>query len=134
MTTPSLLTTNHLWLRWVASGASETSRQLSVIVSFVQKYSLCFILSCATTPSTVRCGEEAFEHYAPGVVEAVSGYSGGSNDNPTYGNHPHHFEVVLVEYDPAKSSYAELLRYAWRNIDPFDGAGQFYALSGRTSA
>eukprot|EP00588_Corethron_pennatum_P006543 CAMPEP_0194291356 /NCGR_PEP_ID=MMETSP0169-20130528/43213_1 /TAXON_ID=218684 /ORGANISM="Corethron pennatum, Strain L29A3" /LENGTH=297 /DNA_ID=CAMNT_0039039217 /DNA_START=132 /DNA_END=1025 /DNA_ORIENTATION=+ len=71
------------------------------------------------------CGEEAFEHYAPGVVEAVSGYSGGSNENPTYRNHPNHFEVVLVEYDPARSSYEELLRHAWRNIDPFNGAGQF---------
>lgn len=71
------------------------------------------------------CGEEAFEHYAPGVVEAVSGYAGGSNDNPTYRNHPGHYEVVLVEYDPTKTSYSTLLHYAWRNIDPFNGNGQF---------
>jgi len=71
------------------------------------------------------CGEESFERYGPGVVEAVSGYAGGTNQNPTYGNHPGHYEVVLVEYDPKKTSYSTLLRYAWRNLDPFDGDGQF---------
>lgn len=73
------------------------------------------------------CGEEAFEHYAPGVVEAVSGYAGGTTSNPTYKNHAAagHFEVVLVEYDPTKTSYGVLLNYALRNIDPFDGGGQF---------
>lgn len=71
------------------------------------------------------CGEESFERYGPGVIEAVSGYAGGSNKNPTYGNHPGHYEVVLVEYDPKKTSYITLMEYAWRNIDPFDGDGQF---------
>lgn len=71
------------------------------------------------------CGEEAFERYAPGVVEAVSGYAGGENDNPTYGYHPGHNEVVLVEYDPRKTSYEVLLGYAWKNLDPFNGKGQF---------
>merc|ERR1712125_235900 len=36
-----------------------------------------------------------------------------------------HYEVVLVEYDPKKTSYEVLLHYAWRNIDPFNGNGQF---------
>jgi len=71
------------------------------------------------------CGEEAFEHYAPGVTEAVSGYAGGENTYPTYRNHPGHYEVVLVEYDPTKTSYEVLVEYAFRNIDPFDGRGQF---------
>ena len=73
------------------------------------------------------CGEETFEHYAPGVVEAVSGYAGGTTSNPTYQNHGSagHLEVVLVEYDPSKTSYGLLLDYAWRNIDPFNGRGQF---------
>ena len=39
------------------------------------------------------CAEQAFEQYAPGVVEAVSGYAGGTNDNPSYRNHPGHYEV-----------------------------------------
>jgi len=72
------------------------------------------------------CGEQAFEQYAPGVVEAVSGYSGANGiDNPTYRNHRGHYEVVLVEYDPTKTSYEVLIDYAWKNIDPFNGFGQF---------
>jgi len=71
------------------------------------------------------CAEESFERYGPGVIEAISGYAGGSNKNPTYRDHPGHYEVVLVEYDPKKTSYATLLEYAWRNMDPFDGDGQF---------
>ena len=42
-----------------------------------------------------------------------------------YKNHPGHYEVVLVEYDPSKTSYEILVEYAWRNLDPFDGFGQF---------
>lgn len=71
------------------------------------------------------CGEQAFEQYAPGVVEAVSGYAGGINDNPTYRNHPGHYEVILIEYDPTKTSFEVLVNYAYRNMDPFDGNGQF---------
>lgn len=82
------------------------------------------------------CAEQAFEQYAPGVVEAVSGYACGTsaanttgapecNDYPTYRNHPGHYEVILIEYDPTKTSYEVLVRYAWRNLDPFDGKGQF---------
>jgi len=71
------------------------------------------------------CAEQAFELYAPGVVEVVSGYAGGQNDNPTYRNHPGHYEVILIEYDPLKTSYELLVEYAWRNLDPFDGNGQF---------
>lgn len=71
------------------------------------------------------CVEQAFEQYAPGVVEAVSGFAGGEMENPTYANHDGHYEVALVEYDPAKTSYEVLLNYAYRNMDPFDGTGQF---------
>jgi peptide-methionine (S)-S-oxide reductase len=76
------------------------------------------------------CMEEAFEKYAPGVADAVSGYAGGSNDNPTYQDHGRydetgHYEVVLVIYDPELATFDSLLEYFWRNIDPTDGAGQF---------
>ncbi|KAL7536948.1 hypothetical protein ACHAXR_007496 [Thalassiosira sp. AJA248-18] len=72
------------------------------------------------------CAEQAFEQYAPGVIEAVSGYAGANGiDNPTYRNHPGHYEVILIEYDPSKTTYRLLVEYAWRNLDPFDGAGQF---------
>jgi peptide-methionine (S)-S-oxide reductase len=36
-----------------------------------------------------------------------------------------HAEVVQVLFDPAKVSYDRLLEVFWRNIDPFDGGGQF---------
>ena len=72
------------------------------------------------------CAEQAYEQYAPGVIEAVSGYAGSDGiDSPTYRNHPGHYEVILIEYDPNRTSYELLLQYAWRNIDPFDEYGQF---------
>merc|ERR1712224_824724 len=45
--------------------------------------------------------------------------------NPTYRNHPGHYEVILVEYDPNKTSFELMVEYAYRNMDPFDGTGQF---------
>ena len=71
------------------------------------------------------CAEEAFENYAPGVIEAVSGYIGGISTYPSYQNHVGHHEAILVEYDPSKTSYEILVQYAWRNIDPYDIDGQF---------
>mgnify|MGYP001349730162 CR=1 FL=1 len=74
------------------------------------------------------CVEESFEKLN-GVEEVISGYSGGSTDNPTYeevtyGN-TGHFEVVEIIYDKKIISYEELLENFWINIDPFDDAGQF---------
>mmetsp|Transcript_30972 Transcript_30972/g.65429 ORF Transcript_30972/g.65429 Transcript_30972/m.65429 type:complete len:294 (-) Transcript_30972:2338-3219(-) len=72
------------------------------------------------------CAEQAFEQYAPGVIEAKSGYAGANGiDNPTYRNHPGHYEVILIEYNPLKTTYKLLVEYAWFNLDPFDGGGQF---------
>jgi len=65
----------------------------------------------------------------PGVLNAESGYSGGSLRNPTYrqvsAGGTGHQEVVLVRFDPSKISYPTLLRAYWRNVDPLDGGGQF---------
>jgi peptide-methionine (S)-S-oxide reductase len=67
------------------------------------------------------CTEEAFEH-VPGVVEAVSGYTGGKVKNPSYeqvsSGRTGHTEAVLVTYDPAKVSYEKLLEVFWVNHDP----------------
>jgi len=62
-----------------------------------------------------------------GVSETVSGYIGGDNDNPTYDNHKAfgHFQAVLVTFDPAVTSYAELLDIFLRTIDVTDDGGQF---------
>ena len=67
------------------------------------------------------CTEEAFEH-VPGVVSAVSGYTGGSVKNPSYeqvsGGRTGHAEAVEVTFDPAKVSYDKLLDVFWVNHDP----------------
>jgi peptide-methionine (S)-S-oxide reductase len=67
--------------------------------------------------------EKAMEK-APGVTAAVSGYSGGTTSGPTYENHAGHLEAVRVTYDPAKTSYAQLVDYFFHNIDPTDPNGQ----------
>ena len=70
------------------------------------------------------CVESDFEKL-PGVYEAVSGYSGGDLQNPTYRNHGKHVEVAKITFDPTVISYDEILNYYWRHIDPTDNGGQF---------
>lgn len=70
------------------------------------------------------CVESDFEKL-DGVIEAVSGYSGGDLQNPTYENHAGHLEAVKVTYDPAIVSYRQLADYLLRHIDPLDAGGQF---------
>jgi len=64
-----------------------------------------------------------------GVVDVVSGYAGGTKENPTYeevsSGTTGHLEAVQVTYDPAKVSYEALLDTFWRQIDPTDPSGQF---------
>ena len=74
------------------------------------------------------CVEESFEKLN-GVIEVISGYSGGTTENPTYkevtyGN-TGHFEVVEVIFNKNIISFEELLKNYWINIDPFDAYGQF---------
>ena len=74
------------------------------------------------------CVEADFEKL-DGVVEVVSGYSGGKVENPTYeqvsAGKTGHVEAVQVIYDPKKVSYTKLLEYFWRHVDPTDPGGQF---------
>lgn len=74
------------------------------------------------------CMEKPFEEM-PGVIDAISGYTGGDYERPTYRIVAHggtgHREAVLVLYDTATTTYRELLRTFWVNIDPFDRHGQF---------
>ncbi|MBI4373603.1 MAG: peptide-methionine (S)-S-oxide reductase MsrA [Deltaproteobacteria bacterium] len=74
------------------------------------------------------CVEHAFRELR-GVQEVVSGYSGGKNKNPTYeevsSGRTGHFEAIQVGFDPKVVSYAELIEFFWRQIDPTDGGGQF---------
>ncbi|WP_293388594.1 peptide-methionine (S)-S-oxide reductase MsrA [Phenylobacterium sp. RIFCSPHIGHO2_01_FULL_69_31] len=85
--------------------------------------------SAAATKTAVFAGGcfwsvEKFFEATPGVLKAVSGYSGGASANPTYENHAGHMEAVKVTYDPAKISYAQLVDRFYRNIDPTDPNGQ----------
>jgi len=74
------------------------------------------------------CTEADFEK-VDGVVEAISGYTGGHTDNPTYhqvsAGGTGHVEAVQVIYDPQKITYNELLDVFWRHVDPTDAGGQF---------
>jgi peptide methionine sulfoxide reductase msrA/msrB len=72
------------------------------------------------------CVESDFKKL-PGVLNVVSGYTGGSGDQPTYENYMRtgHVEAVQVFYDPAKVGYEQLLDQFWSHIDPTDGGGQF---------
>lgn len=75
------------------------------------------------------CMEAIFEA-VPGVVEVVSGYTGGTMSDPTYeqviSGGTGHYEAVQVQYDPIIVSYRELLERFWRSIDPTDAGGQFH--------
>jgi peptide methionine sulfoxide reductase msrA/msrB len=72
------------------------------------------------------CVESDFEK-APGVIDIVSGYSGGRSKNPTYKNYASggHREVIFVVYDPTKVTYAGLVEYLLKHIDPSDRTGSF---------
>jgi peptide-methionine (S)-S-oxide reductase len=67
-------------------------------------------------------GVEAAFRAVPGVTATHVGYSGGTYPNPTYhdvcSGRTGHAEVVQVEFDPAKATYADLLRVFWENHDP----------------
>ena len=74
------------------------------------------------------CVESDFDA-VPGVVETISGYTGGTADDPTYkqvtAGGTGHREAVQIRYDPKQVSYERLLHIFWRSVDPTDGGGQF---------
>jgi peptide methionine sulfoxide reductase msrA/msrB len=74
------------------------------------------------------CMQDAFEKL-DGVVQVVSGYTGGHKENPTYeevcSGTTGHYEAIQITFDPSKISYNDLLDFFWRQIDPTDAEGQF---------
>ncbi len=73
-------------------------------------------------------GAERVFWQAPGVYTTAVGYSGGTTPNPTYeqvcSGRTGHTEAVLVVFDPAKTSYEEILKLFWENHDPTQGMRQ----------
>jgi peptide-methionine (S)-S-oxide reductase len=73
-------------------------------------------------------GAERTFWQTPGVISTAVGYAGGHTRNPTYEEvctgMTGHAEVVFVVYDPARTSYADLLRVFWEAHDPTRGMRQ----------
>jgi peptide-methionine (S)-S-oxide reductase len=63
-------------------------------------------------------GMEELFRVRPGVKNTEVGYIGGSNENPTYRNHPNHAEGLEITYDANETSYRDLLDYFFRIHDP----------------
>lgn len=74
------------------------------------------------------CTESDMEKL-PGVIEAISGYAGGTKLNPTYAEvssgSTDYVEAVQVYYDQNQITYEELLNAYWMHIDPTDDGGSF---------
>ncbi len=74
------------------------------------------------------CVESDFES-VPGVIGAVSGYTGGKTESPTYDQVSKggtgHYEAVQITFDPARVSRETLLNMFFRSVDPTDAGGQF---------
>jgi peptide methionine sulfoxide reductase msrA/msrB len=74
------------------------------------------------------CMEPPFEHL-DGVLEVLSGYTGGSEVDPTYqqvsSGRTGHLEAIQIRFDSERVSYQDLLDVFWRQIDPTDDGGQF---------
>lgn len=99
------------------ASASPKSVELSGEKAFVYVAGGCF-----------WCVESDFEKL-PSVYEAISGYTGGDVENPTYKQVSYtetgHYEAVKIIYDPTAVSYRALIDYHFRHIDPLDDGGQF---------
>ncbi|SEL70530.1 peptide-methionine (S)-S-oxide reductase [Roseivivax marinus] len=74
------------------------------------------------------CVEADFEK-VEGVGDVVSGYTGGTVENPSYkqvtAGGTGHYEAAEIEYDPNTVSRRQLYDLFFRSIDPFDDGGQF---------
>lgn len=63
-------------------------------------------------------GMEELFRVRPGVVDTEVGYIGGTNENPTYRNHPGHAEGIEITYDANETSFKEVLDYFFRIHNP----------------
>lgn len=123
----------------MASIMNRTTLRLSriglfrLVVAAIALTSAPFATAQSTAKATFAggcfwCVESDFDKI-DGVISTTSGYTGGKTANPTYesvsSNTTGHYEAVEVVFDPSKVSYAKLVEYFWRTVDPTDKNGQF---------
>jgi len=74
------------------------------------------------------CMVEPFDE-RPGIIDVISGYTGGHVENPTYedvtSGTTGHVEAVQITFDPEIMPYRDLVETFWQQIDPTDSGGQF---------
>ena len=112
--------------------SSETVKENAAsnepITAIAEKIADATLASALFAGGCFWCIEADFEKLN-GVSDVVSGYTGGSKETASYKTvsrtETGHFEAVKVDYDPSVVSYAELVEYFWRHIDPTDAYGQF---------
>ena len=115
-------------LTLTALGCTESSTTLSPTIDKVQLVSIANGDTAVFAMGCFWCAETAFEG-REGIVSVVSGFAGGHLENPSYNDVTRggtgHYEVIQVVFDADAVSYEDLLYIFWRNVDPFDGGGQF---------
>jgi peptide-methionine (S)-S-oxide reductase len=107
---------------WANSEARRQMELTSVVPAAKEESARGRAMKKATFGAGCFWGVEAAFRRVPGVIDAAVGYAGGYTENPTYKevctDRTGHAEVVQVEYDPAKVSYAQLLDVFWSAHDP----------------
>jgi peptide methionine sulfoxide reductase msrA/msrB len=105
----------------VDTAAKENTQAVALMDTTVTSATALFANGC------FWCVEHDLEK-VPGVISAVSGYAGGTTENPTYDNYSKggHREVVLVTYNPQIVSYNNLVEHILKHGDPTDAGGSFY--------
>lgn len=105
-----------MWKLALAFGLGLTGLGASAATAEVQK--------AVVAGGCFWCVESDFEG-VPGVIDVVSGYTGGDSQNPTYDNHEGHYEAVEITFDSAVIPYPELIAKFLRSVDVTDAGGQF---------
>jgi len=114
------------WFLALATIAGTIAEQLARPVAATEQQTSGATAKAMFAGGCFWCMEKPFEQL-DGVISVVSGYTGGTSQNPTYENYVDggHIEVVEITYDPKKISFRQLLDVYWHQVDPTDASGQF---------
>lgn len=103
--------------------STPTEQSLSINETSLDNYSTAYFAG-----GCFWCTEKAYQEF-DGVIEVISGFSGGEQVSPTYkqvsAGQTSHAETVKVIYDSNLVNYMDLLEIYWRNVDPTDAGGSF---------